>query len=743
MKPILLTFAALAFSLISLAQQCTNVEFFVMNQSGENWPVLEVDYLISNANGMPTANGTWEVTPNGTTAGFCLSVGCYTISLSGDGVSGESVGLELFQSDFVQILDLMPAEEEGVWNASFCVEQGQMFNCPDAIDYAAGEGCNWAFEIGSFQEGEQVHWNFGDGTETVVGGHFIEHVFENSGTYQITAFFTSFDCPMGVGLATTIEVEGCGGGTGECEVEMNVETEDGMWYTFSIAEVYANANIQWYIDDQPIEGATGLVFEAGFDFNPYWSVCVAVITDACPEGAEACYNNMESDCPEGILVDSDGCHYVFSMGNLDNQEIGWSVDGVFVEWSNFAFDWFFETGGWHVIQAEYYSPNCPGETYVVEINTEGCGGEGCDLELVWNELECDHFFIEALNQPEGATLYWTLDGEPYDYGYAEMVFTFEEDGCHVFGVGYETPECPQGAFAEVEICSDCNGGTDCEVSIVYEELAGGIYLFSAVTETGELFAGDLHWWTGGDNVGSGNPFAWTWDVEEPMGVAMCMEYASWQDCPGGEACIELETPGMACEEIVLVLNGEWTASAEWAFELGFEAFIDGIEIAGWSFEEAWMADGAISDTLTLCVPPACFDVFWGWDAATVDVEALLVSVLLAGGDPVTLFDWFEPFNTNGFGLLPDCLESVEVPSPAFASWNVWPNPANQTFQWTADDANGASLLVHSLDGRQIFMDTHAAATGQIATSDWPAGWYVISWIGRESAPIHQKILVIH
>ena len=743
MKPISLTLAALAFSLISWAQECTNIEFFVLNQAGENWPVLEVDYLISNANGMPTANGTWEVTANGTTASLCLSVGCYTLSISGDGVSGESIGLELFQSDFVQILELNPSEEEGVWITSFCVEQGQMFNCPDAIDYAAGEGCNWAFEIGSFQEGEQVHWNFGDGSETVVGGHFIEHVFENSGTYEITAFFTSFDCPMGVELATTIAVEGCGGGTGECEVDMNVETEDGMWYTFSISEAYANANIQWYIDDQPIEGANGLVFEAGFDFNPYWSVCVSVITDACPEGAEACYSNMESDCPEGIFVDSDGCHYVFSIGNTDNAEIQWSVDGVMIEWTNFAFDWFFETGGWHVVQAVYYSTTCPGETYVVEINTEGCGGEGCDLELVWNELECDHFFIEALNQPEGATLYWTLDGEPYDYGYAEMVFTFEEDGCHVFGVGYETPECPEGAFAEVEICSDCTGGMDCDVSIVYEELAGGIYLFSAVTGSGELFGGDLHWWTGGNNVGSGNPFAWTWDVEEPMGVGMCIDYGSWQDCPGGETCVELETPGMECEEITLVLDGEWTTSAEWAFELGFEAFIDGIEIAGWSFEGAWSADGAISDTLTLCVPPACFDVFWGWDAATVDVEALLVSVLLAGGDPVTLFDWFEPFNDSGFGLLPDCSESVEVPAPAFTSWNVWPNPANQEIQWTSDLANGVSLVVHSLDGRQIWFDSNAAASGRIATSHWPAGWYVVSWIDRNTAPVHQKLLVIH
>lgn len=105
------------------AQECTNFQFWVANQAGENYPVLNINYLISNANGMPTVDGTWEVGANGVEAEFCLSPGCYSIAISGDGVSGESVGLELFQSDFVQILELTPSEGEGVWDATFCIEQ--------------------------------------------------------------------------------------------------------------------------------------------------------------------------------------------------------------------------------------------------------------------------------------------------------------------------------------------------------------------------------------------------------------------------------------------------------------------------------------------------------------------------------------------------------------------------------------------------------------------------------------------
>ena len=583
--------AWLFLSLTAWAQECVPFEFWVVNQSDEG-NAIAMNFVISNADGAVETEGVWEVTSAGLTAEFCLTPGCYSIALSGDEVSSETVGLELFQSDFVQILELTPAAEEGYWDAAFCIEQGFQYNCPDAIGYAEGEGCTWAFEIGSFQEGEEVMWNFGDGSEPIWGGHFIEYEFETAGTYEVNAFFTSYDCPMGVELQTVVEVSGCG--ESECVLEMEVSTEDGMFYTFSIPDELANNDIQWYIDGQPIEGANSTSFEAGFDFTPNWSVCVEVFTEVCPDGMEACYSNLEGDCA---------------------------------------------------------------------------------LDLVWNEVECNQFALEAVGQPEGATLVWTLDGEFYDYLTPEIVFTFEEEGCHVFGVGYETPDCPEGVFAEVEICSDCPPMEECELNVDYVELSEGIYLFSVYTPNGELFDGELNWWTNGGYVGSENPFAWTWDLDEPMTMDMCFDWSSWQDCPSGEMCIQVESQGMACEEVQLVLDGSWTAEVDWAFELGLEAFIDGWEIAGWSFEETWSANGELSDTLTICVPPACFDAFWGWEAANVDVESLLISVLIAGMDPVALFDWFDPFNDAGFGLLPDCIETVETDEIAWELLNVWPNPA--------------------------------------------------------------------
>ena len=357
-------------------------------------------------------------------------------------------------------------------------------------------------------------------------------------------------------------------------------------------------------------------------------------------------------------------------------------------------------------------------------------------------MECNQFALEAVGQPEGATLVWTLDGEFYDYLTPEIVFTFEEEGCHVFGVGYETPDCPEGVFAEVEICSDCPPMEECELNVDYVELSEGIYLFSVYTPNGELFDGELNWWTNGGFVGSENPFAWTWDLDEPMTMDICFDWSSWQDCPSGEMCIQVESQGMACEEVQLVLDGSWTAEVNWAFELGLEAFIDGWEIAGWSFEETWSAAGELSDTLTICVPPACFDAFWGWEAANVDVESLLISVLIAGMDPVALFDWFDPFNDAGFGLLPDCMETVETDEIARELLNVWPNPASHSFQWKVpSDETGGEWTVYAADGRLVHSERTTAQAGTWNVATWPCGLYHAIFVGDGRQPLRQPLVI--
>lgn len=461
-----LTFVLACLTLNVVAQDCTNVEFALFNITEGEIPQLNVAYEFSDFDGVVVQSGLWEVSDSGVFAPMCLPMGCYLFFIEIGAADPSALEVQLMQSDYIQIFSSWSqSDTNGPWINEFCVEAPAEFYCPEAIDYTEGEGCAWSFEIGSFQEGESVVWNFGDGSESVVGGQFIEYDFPNGNTYEVSAFFTSYDCPMGVDLTTTVVVEGCG--EEECTLEMDLASVDGMWYTFSIPEQPEGAIIEWYIDGQvvPPTSDNGLTFEAGFDFNPNWSVCVEVYTAACPQGIEACYTNLESsDCPDPETMELEylgGCDALFWLYDPNLTEIGWSVNGDLIEWTTgIFFDYTFPSDGVYSVTAELYSATCQGELYEWEIDIEGCGEEACVLDVEWGEIECNEFLIGALNQPDDATIFWTLDGEPYDYGFAALTYTFEEDGCHVFSAGYETPECPAGVFAEVEICSDCAGTSD-------------------------------------------------------------------------------------------------------------------------------------------------------------------------------------------------------------------------------------------------------------------------------------------
>ena len=735
-------FALASFSTI-WSQECNPISFSIQNTSNtiENLTIA-YDLIGNSGNGDLFSTGSWSV--NAAEAAwveFCLPAGCYALFISGESVNPESIAMELWQSDYVQMVEF--DSQEGGWIFNFCVENAPVFDCPDFIDYAAGEGCAWAFEIGSFQEGENVVWNFGDGQEPVEGGHFIEHEFAQSGVYTVSAFFTDYDCPMGVELYVVIEVTGCGEVEPECEIELVVETEDGMWYTFSAPGFGEWATYHWYVNGQVVDGADDAVFEAGFDFNPYWAVCVTVVTDACPEGAEACFYNMGTEaCPDEVLVDNSGCYYVFSLGEQENVEVHWSVDGEWVEWSANVFDYTFETPGEHVIAATYWSFDCPGMEYEIVINAEGCGNSDCTIEAVAYPLECNEFLVEALNFPEGAQLYWTLDGEPYEVNTAEFFYTSADEDCHVFSVAYETPDCPQGVSDEVEVCPDC-GGIDCDVTIVWEALADGIYLFSAVNADGQLWGGTVNWWTTGQNVGTGNPFAWTWDNEESSVESMCIGFSEWENCGGGETCVELETEPMECEEVQFVLNAEWITEIAWAFEILIEADIEGWEIEGWSLDLDWAGTGSVSDTLSFCVPPACFEVLSNFELPFLDLESFVVFALLNGGDPEVLIDILaEEF--NDFGLLPDCLgiSGVDDLDRFTAPASVWPNPARGEVNWTLPigDFSG-EMQVHSLDGKLMFQAGCQASSGTIECHDWAAGLYTITWVEKGMPAFRSLVLV--
>ncbi len=81
-------------------------------------------------------------------------------------------------------------------------------DCPTEIWSGAGAECGvMNFEAGSFVEGEQFTWYFGDGT-SAQGGHFISHDYAEPGTYYVNCTLSNSLC-AGWQLSTVIVVAPC------------------------------------------------------------------------------------------------------------------------------------------------------------------------------------------------------------------------------------------------------------------------------------------------------------------------------------------------------------------------------------------------------------------------------------------------------------------------------------------------------------------------------------------------------
>ena len=778
--------------------------------------------------GLNAEDNDWQET-------FCLWPGCYAVYLTGDvPLNPENFGVEMASSGVPVPFEISFGDATVFLDV--CVEPAVNVSCPEAIDYMNVEGCQGAFEIGSFVEGESVVWQFGDGSEPVVGGHFITHAFPENGVYVIHAYYTSNLCPIGVELVGTVEVTDCedeemdcsfemeheafpcgefvawatnlevgtpswyvndtfiGAGMeiafnvnqytdddcfvlmaiaesdacpegwttelvlceedceqgGDCEVDIEAYTMDGMWYEFVAVGMPSDATFQWYINDQPIEGATGPTFESGFDFNPWWWVCVEAVSPNCPQGSEACYYGMEvNGCPDNLQVTEleNPCArlFTFETDGAPAVETQWYVDGELVEVSSGpGFDWNFGSNGVYIVEAYYSSLSCGGQWYMVTVEVTGCGEEpSCGLQLAHGLLECNDFYFEAYDFPEDVTLWWTLDGEPWNNGLNYTTLFVEDMECHVVGVGYETPDCPEGVFAEVQICpEDCT--PSCNLTIASESLADGIYLFTAIDNaTGEPVDGDLWWTFGATGSAVGNPVTWTWGEDAPAVSEVCV----WcSDVPEDLVCMTYQPIDMGCEEVQLVLTADLAAQAFLALEFYITADLMGYDLNPFYINDALnLIEGAAGDTLTFCAPPACFELFMQAPSGPVEgIESVVLEALNGNLEAIASLDLLvAEWGTFAFGLAEECFNDVAAPASAVVQpLAVYPNPARDQVQlvWPVDER--LDVEIRDVRGAVVDLLSGHPAGRPIDTSSWPAGTYFLQVTGEDFASAVVRLVVM-
>jgi len=123
----------------------------------------------------------------------------------------------------------------------------------------------------------------------------------------------------------------------ECGLQLLVSTEDGMWYTFTAIDVPESAELEWWIDGF-LAQTGGDVFEAGFDFNPNWSVCVQYWSDACGGLVQQCYSNLEGvpPCTDVVGVDFGLCEMALGVAKVDGTCQFVSGCGTYVGGVNYA-----------------------------------------------------------------------------------------------------------------------------------------------------------------------------------------------------------------------------------------------------------------------------------------------------------------------------------------------------------------------------------------------------------------------
>ena len=533
-------------------------------------------------------------------------------------------------------------------------------------------------------------------------------------------------------------MEACGGG-GDCPLEIEASTDDGMWWTFTAYGPAEGTALDWFIDGNFMTTNETGTFEAGFDFNPFWEVCVQYAAAPCEGIVEACYDNMGgSGCPDGIFVDQlEGCAYLITIGDGNpNASVGWMVDETYLNSNETSVVVEFPEGGVHVVTGYYVSTTCPGETYAITIDATGCN-DACPIEANANQIDCDSFVVWAAGVPVGASIAWTLDGEAYESSALEFIYNITDGECHVFGYTMTSGDC-EGEEAEVQICpTACD---ECAAEIVIEELSPGIYLFTAFAEDGSLYSGPTNWWVGPELVASSNPAAYTWMNDVPEVANVCAGFPAWEGCPTpSEQCTELQPVAPECEEVTLSLDVNITAGVEAVLPWLIAAEIAGVDLSGLDLAGEWIWEvDAEAFEVTFCLPAACFDLFldwtdWGFNPEEMEnwtLEVLIGELAAWSFDNLTTVE-----GLIEFGMTEDCMP-MEVAQAQAVQGLLFPNPATDWVQFASNEA--VQVQVFTLEGTLIF----EGQTQSLNLSNWSPGWYAVRTTDRSGQRLTQRLLVV-
>lgn len=524
--------------------------------------------------------------------------------------------------------------------------------------------------------------------------------------WQVCVQYVSEDCPDGVVSCTGSEdyESGCPDeiwvGGAECE------------FIFSICDFTEGEQVYWEFSDSTT--AEGHFTWHTFEENGWYEACATYVSPSCPDTTVLCTWVDVGDCAcleeeDAELMwmpDSTGdCSgwFLLEMMQPDGYSIFWDYgDGAsetgYSLWSEHQYA---ESGTYEAC-ATVTSPACPeGSTWCIEVVVEDCPGVTCELDIVvdWTDPEAGWALLIADGVPEGAVVEWfNEDGDLIATGEVADLVDVGGTVCAM----YETPECPEGVEACVELEPWEPDEFDCDLDIEAVQEADGSWTLTAVTDSSE---GDGFLWTLSDgSILNGQEINHTFAAGSAIETA-CVTATFWDCDEELSACIDLENGGEeGCEEVEVTLDGETLAELLSGLEMMWTLYGDLFDLEG---ELILDPEEEEPGTLVLCLPPGCYGMSFDMQGVPgLDgLPGMTLSLEVGDEDEIEVdLSVLEGVIELEFGVMTDCGSAVLETESSIGGLLLHPNPVESRLFVTWPEAapsGGLTWRLRDATGRIV------------------------------------------
>ncbi|MFO0362046.1 MAG: hypothetical protein ACK500_09470, partial [Flavobacteriales bacterium] len=515
--------------------------------------------------------------------------------------------------------------------------------CPEAIQVIQQDCNSYVFYLTNVPP-VGVTWNFGDGV-TQNAGIEVQHNFESNGVYIVSATLETPDCPQGITLFYTVQVD-CTAGTNCPEILEVVNPECGT-YVIHVAGSWPNEeNTAWYINGSSLAAGIGSSFEFVPEESGQYTITAQYAGQPCNDQifltALIQFDGCSDDCTIELVPVylGNGWWEFTAYGNPEEYPMWWSVDGGEPAAATWVYMIQLEPGT-HVICATIEPESCPEPVSdCIEVVEEG--DEDCTVVM----LGMDSYVLQGGPNFIGWTIYDINDNAvatgSSEYSNDDPFYDFSvclDDGCYVLLACGEVPLNEEN------------------FDFFLGETAELIFM-EPVAEPGECFG-------------------------------MIAYFSVNSDC-GEEECTE--------NEIELSIVGQYdNPNVGDLIELALS--LDGVELNG--FEIPLSAD--INATSTFCVPDGCYTMEVS-SAIPILAQFITISVTV-NGEPVDVEQLLQGGTSLEFqvGAGVDCTDGVNDLSEG--EFLLYPNPARDILTVQRSSSEIEVLTVFDGAGRVVMQQS--------------------------------------